>query len=517
VSEPIAKRPQRVLVTGATGYVGGRLLESLEACGDFEVRCIARRPEFLRSRVSARTEVVGADCLDEFSLRPALEGIDTAFYLVHSMGSGADFEAEERTAARNFARAAAFAGVKKIIYLGGLGSDDGTELSPHLRSRHETGAILRESGAAVIELRASVILGSGSLSYELIRALVERLPVMICPRWVQTPAQPIAIEDVIAYMIAALELDTTESKVFEIGGADRVSYADLMREYARQRGLKRWLVFVPFLSPRLSSLWLGMTTPVYARIGRKLIESLKNPTVVRDDSALRTFRVRPIGLSKAIERAILNEDRAFAATRWSNAISSSGAAATWGGVRVGTRLIDSRAIHVDCSTACAFSPIRRIGGANGWYSANALWRIRGFIDLLAGGVGLRRGRRDPESLLPGDTLDFWRVESFEPDRRLRLFAEMRLPGRAWLEFETEPAPGGGTLIRQTAIFDAHGLLGLLYWYGIYPLHARVFRGMLHAIAERAESEARTLAGTIDPSLVVRRSHGDAERIATGPA
>lgn len=503
----------RVLVTGATGYVGGRLLAALES-RPYAIRCIARRPEFLRERVASGTEVFAADCLDEASLHPALDGVDTAIYLVHSMGSGADFEAEERRAATCFARAAARAGVKKIIYLGGLGSGETTALSPHLRSRQQTGAILRESGAVVIELRASIILGSGSLSYELIRALVERLPVMICPRWVRTQAQPISIEDVIAYMIAALELDSRESRIFEIGGADLVSYADIMREYARQRGLARWLISVPFLTPMLSSLWLGLTTPVYARIGRKLIESLKNSTIVRDDAALREFPIRPMGLSRAIERAIANEDRAFAATRWSNAISSSGASPKWGGVRVGTRLIDSRVVSVDCSPARAFAPIRRIGGANGWYCANSLWRIRGFFDLLLGGVGLRRGRRDPESLLPGDTVDFWRVESFEPDRRLRLFAEMRLPGRAWLEFETEPAPGGGTLIRQTAIFDAHGLLGLLYWYGIYPFHARVFRGMLHAIAERAKDGA---AGSADPSLVLARPHGDAERISAGPA
>jgi uncharacterized protein YbjT (DUF2867 family) len=510
------KARRRVLVTGATGYVGGRLLESLEERG-YEVRCIARRPEFLRARVGNSTEVLAADCLKEATLHPALEGVDTAFYLVHSMGSGADFEQEERSAAKNFARAAAKAGVRRIIYLGGLGSPDSEELSPHLRSRHHTGEILRESGAVVIELRASIILGSGSLSYELIRALVERLPVMICPRWVRTPAQPISIEDVIAYLIAAIEVETDESRIFEVGGSDLVSYADIMLEYARQRGLTRWMVYVPFLTPRLSSLWLGLTTPVYARIGRKLIESLKNPTIVRDDSALHAFDVRPMGLEKAIQRAILNEDRAFAATRWSNAVSSSGVATKWGGVRIGTRIIDSRAVHVDCPPASAFSPIRRIGGASGWYAFHSLWRIRGFIDLLAGGVGLRRGRRDPESLLPGDTLDFWRVETIEPDRRLRLYAEMKLPGRAWLEFETEPAPGGGTLIRQTAIFDAHGLLGLLYWYGIYPLHAHVFRGMLHAIAKRAEGDARSPVGAITPSLVVRRPDGDGGQAATGPA
>jgi hypothetical protein len=335
----------------------------------------------------------------------------------------------------------------------------------------------------VIELRASIILGSGSLSFELIRALVERLPIMICPRWVRAKAQPIAIEDVVAYLEESLTLQAT-SGIFEIGGADCVSYEAIMREYARQRGLRRFLIFVPVLTPRLSSLWLGLTTPVYARIGRKLIESIRNSTIVTDASALRTFAVRPMGLREAIERAIRKEDNEFTSTRWSDAISSGASPRTWGGTKFGSRLVDTRTAFVPVDRRAAFAPIRRIGGARGWYYANGLWRLRGFVDLLLGGVGVRRGRPHPDELRIGDALDFWRVEAYEPVRRLRLAAEMRVPGRAWLEFEVSDAEGGST-IRQTAVFDPAGLWGLVYWYGIYPLHARIFKGMLAAIATRA--------------------------------
>lgn len=475
----------RILLTGATGYVGGRLLPLLEAAGH-QVRCMARRPDFLAGRAEARTEVVPGDCLDPSSLRSALEGVQAAYYLVHSMGSGQDFESRDREAAENFGRAAWESGVSRIVYLGGLGGED-EDLSPHLRSRQETGDALRASGVEVIELRASVILGSGSLSFELIRALVERLPVMVCPRWVQSLAQPIAIEDVLAYLHACLDLPEAGSRIYEIGGSEQVSYADIMREYARQRGLSRLLIPVPVLTPRLSSLWLGLTTPVYARVGRKLIEGVRNATVVRDDSALREFAVRPMGLKQAISRATTNEDRRFAATRWSDALSAAGEPRTWGGVTFGTRLVDSRTLRVPVSPRAAFAPVRRIGGRRGWYFADWLWRIRGFLDLLAGGVGLRRGRRDPETLAIGDALDFWRVEAYEPDRRLRLAAEMKLPGRAWLEFEVEPR-AHGSLIRQTAVFDPVGLGGLLYWYGIYPLHSLVFAGLLRGVARRAVEE-----------------------------
>jgi hypothetical protein len=317
----------------------------------------------------------------------------------------------------------------------------------------------------------------------LIRALVERLPVMICPRWVRARAQPIAIEDVVAYLLEALSLPAT-SGIFEIGGAEAVSYEAIMREYARQRGLRRFMIFVPVLTPRLSSLWLGLTTPVYARIGRKLIESIRNSTVVTDAAALRTFAVRPLGLREAIERAIRKEDLEFSATRWSDAVSSGSSPRTWGGAKLGTRLVDARTAFVPVDRHAAFAPIRRIGGARGWYYANGLWRLRGFIDLLLGGVGVRRGRPNPDQLRVGDPLDFWRVEAYEPDRRLRLVAEMKVPGRAWLEFEVSDAEGGST-IHQTAVFDPAGLWGLIYWYGIYPLHGRIFQGMLSAVARRA--------------------------------
>ena len=471
-----------VLLTGATGYVGGRLLPVLERAG-VRVRCLARRPDYLAGRVGATTEVVRGDCLDADSLAPAFAGVHTAYYLVHSLGARGSFEEQDVRAARHVAHAARAAGVSRIVYLGGLG-DAGEGLSAHLRSRRETGTALRSTGVPVIEFQASIILGSGSLSYELLRALVERLPVMLCPSWVRTPTQPIAIEDVIAYLRGALDLPAGPSQVFQIGGADVTSYAGILREYARQRGLRRMLVPVPVLTPYLSSLWLGLTTPIYARVGRKLVESLRNATVVRDTSSLRTFPVRPMGLAAALARAQISEDMAIAATRWNDALSATAEPPSYGGVRFGSRLVDSRAITVPVPPEAAFAPIRRIGGRTGWYYGNALWRVRGFIDILVGGAGLRRGRRDPEQLGLGDALDFWRVVAVDPRRRLRLAAEMRLPGRAWLQFEVAPE-GGGTTIRQTAIFEPVGLWGLVYWYAIYPLHAHVFRGMLRGIAAAA--------------------------------
>lgn len=479
--------PSTILLTGATGYVGGRLLAALERRGE-QVRCLARRPEALAGRTAERTEVVRGDCLEPESLAPAFAGVRVAYYLVHSMGSTLGFQELDRRAARNFTAAARAAGVERIVYLGGLGRrEDG--LSPHLASRQETGALLRESGVPVVELRASIVIGSGSLSYEMVRALVERVPVMICPRWVRVLAQPIAIEDVIAYLVASLELPAHEDGVYEIGGPEPVTYGALMLEYARQRGLRRLLVPVPLLTPYLSSLWLGLVTPLYARVGRKLIDSLRNPTTVRSDRAQRTFDVRPRGYREAVARALALEDAELAATRWSDALSSSALTPpSWGGVRLGSRIVDSRAVEVDVPPARAFAPVRRIGGKAGWYWGNALWRLRGFLDLLAGGIGLRRGRRDPERLRVGDALDFWRVEAYEEPRLLRLAAEMKLPGRAWLQFEVEPLPGERARIRQTALYDPAGLAGLLYWYLLYPVHAAVFSKMLARIAERAAAE-----------------------------
>ena len=474
-----------ILLTGATGYVGGRLLSLLRR-EQRPVRCLTRRPESLKHLEDARTEIVSGDVLDADSLDGAFDGVESAFYFVHSMGADADFEAQDRIAARNFAVAASRAGVKRIIYLGGLGNPD-EGLSKHLRSRQQTGDVLRAHHSQVVEFRASIVIGSGSLSFEMIRALVERLPVMICPSWVQVKAQPIAIEDLLEYLLASLDLPAQTSQVFEIGGPDRVSYRELMREYARQRGLRRWMIAVPLLTPYLSSLWLGLVTPLYARVGRKLVESLRNPTLVSSNLANSVFEIRPRSVSDAMARALVNEDREFAETRWSDALSSAGQPRAWGGERFGSRLVDSRTVTVNVPPAQSFRPIRRIGGKVGWYYANQLWSLRGFLDLLVGGIGVRRGRRDPEQLRPGDALDFWRVELVEPNRRLRLRAEMKLPGRAWLEFEVAPAPQGST-IRQTAIFDPLGLSGLLYWYGIYPLHQLVFRGMLRKIARAARHE-----------------------------
>jgi len=476
---------QLLLLTGSTGYIGGRLLPLLERRG-LHVRCLCRQPERLRTRVAPTTEVVEGDVLAPDSLATAMRGVHTAYYLIHSLGTKRDFEHEDRQAAANFAASARAAGVRRIIYLGGLGNPEHA-LSPHLRSRQETGQVLRSSGIPVIELRASIIIGSGSLSFEMIRALTERLPVMICPRWVSTPAQPIAIEDVLDYLLAALDLSEGDSRVFEIGGPEQVSYGDIMREYARQRGLRRLMISVPLLTPYLSSLWLGLVTPVYARVGRKLVESLRNPTVICDPSAGDVFPLWPRPLRESIQRAIANEDREMAATRWSDALSAAGPVRSWGGVQFGTRIVDSRTTAVEVSPDQAFAPIQRIGGATGWYYGNFLWKLRGWLDLLVGGVGLRRGRRDPVELRVGDAVDFWRVEVIEPGRRLRLAAEMKLPGRAWLEFEVAPTASGAT-VRQTAIFDPVGLGGLAYWYALYPVHRLVFAGMLRGIVRRAQGE-----------------------------
>ena len=467
-----------MLLTGATGYVGGRLLTALEERGE-RIRCLARRPDVLARRVRSSTAVVGGDVSDAATLGAALAGVHTAFYLVHSMDAHGEFARRDREAAAGFGSAAKAAGVRRIIYLGGLGRGPG--LSEHLASRQEVGRVLAESGVPTIELRASIVIGSGSLSFEMVRALVERLPVMVTPRWVSTRAQPIAIEDVIAYLVAALDAPAEVAGVFEIGGADAVSYREIMREYARQRGLRRWMIPVPVLTPRLSSRWLRLITPLHAALGRALIDGVRNETVVTDDRARRQFSVRPIGSAEAIARALRNEDRAFAETRWCDALGVRPAGAP---APSGARIVDSRAAEVACGPAQAFAPIRRIGGDAGWYFGDVLWRMRGWLDLLLGGPGLRRGRRDPEALRVGDALDFWRVEAFESPSLLRLAAEMRLPGRAWLQFEVEPT-GTGAHIRQTAIFDPLGLAGLLYWYALYPIHRLIFAGMLRGIAAAA--------------------------------
>jgi len=473
---------EHVLLTGATGYVGGVLLPELERRG-YRVRALARRPGKLTGRVGSGTEVMAGDASSAADLAAACAGVDVAYWLVHSMESGVDFERADRLAAERFAAAAREAGVRRIIYLGGLGADD-DRLSAHLRSRHEVGAILRGSGLDVVEFRASIIVGAGSFSFDLVRTLVERLPVMICPAWLATPTQPIAIADVVAYLAEAIALPPAPPRIFEIGGPDRVSYGDIMREYARNRGLRRLMIPVPVLTPRLSSLWLKLVTPRYSKVGRKLIDGLKNPTVVNDAAALDAFAIRPRSLATAVREAGEQEDGSFTKTRWADLADAEDLPRRYGGVPEGTRLVDHRHLSVPVSPAVAFASIERIGGTHGWYAHDWLWQVRGWLDRMVGGPGMARGRRDPDTLRVGDTLDCWRVEACEPPRRLRLAAEMKLPGRGWLEFEVVPRDGAVT-IHQTAVFDPRGLGGLAYWYAIWPLHELVFRRMLAGIGRHA--------------------------------
>lgn len=478
--------PKVILLTGVTGYIGGRLLKILEK-ENYRIRCLVRDPVRIQGRFDTKkTEVVQGNVLDKSSLTKAMQGVDTAFYMIHSMGSEASFPEEDRIGALNFSEAASEAGVKRIIYLGALG-DSNTTLSKHLESRQEVGNIIlaNAKNVQVIEFRASIIIGSGSLSFEMIRALCERLPIMITPKWVWTMSQPIAIQDVLNYLSKAIVVQLDGNRIFEIGGREQISYGGIMLEYIRQRRLKRWLVPVPVLTPWLSSLWLGLVTPLYSRIGRKIIDSASYPTIVNDPVAQQVFGIDTMNVEEAIALALNNEDNELIDTHWSDAFSTSSMTQrNWAGVRFGNRFIDSRTIEVSVPPEKAFQPISRIGGNTGWYYANILWRLRGLIDRMAGGVGLRRGRRDPDDLRIGDSLDFWRVEAYEPGKHLLLHAEMKLPGRAWLEFKVEPS-GNGAKIQQTAIFDPVGLTGILYWYILYPVHHFVFKGMIKGIGKEA--------------------------------
>jgi uncharacterized protein YbjT (DUF2867 family) len=481
-----------VLLTGATGYIGGQLLRRLVAEGR-SVRCFTRRPEALATRGGAAVQISRGDLLDPDSLAAAMDGVNDAFYLVHSMGAAGEFADVDRQAAANFAAAAREAGLGRIVYLGGLGSGD--DLSPHLASRQEVGAILRASGVPTIELRASIVIGSGSASFETVRALVDALPAIPAPRWVETAAQPIAIDDVVEYLLAALRLEPATSRVFEIGGGDRVTYAEVMREYARQRGLRRRVVPLSVVSSRASRVCLGRLGPRYGPIAVAMADSLRNETVVRSDAARDAFAIQPRGLAEAIERVLVDEDHEFAQTRWCDALAPAPATSPWGGLSVGRRMVATRALRADCPPHEAFAPILRIGGRTGWYANDWFWRLRGVLDRLRGGVGLRRGRRDPQHLHVGDTVDFWRVERLEPGRRLLLAAEMKIPGRLWLQFEVEPS-GEGSLIRQTTVFDPAGFAGLAYWYTLYPIHAAVFTATLRGIRAATRSPDRGRFGGV---------------------
>jgi uncharacterized protein YbjT (DUF2867 family) len=475
---------RRVLLTGVSGYVGGRLLRRLEPEA-VALRCLARRPE--RLSVGPQVEVVAGDVLDRRSLDRALEGVHTACYLIHSMESRGDYRELDRQGALNFAAAARAAGVAQIVYLGGLGTEE--KLSRHLSSRHEVGRLLRSTGVPTLELRASIVIGPGSASFETVRELVDRLPVIVAPHWVETLAQPVSIDEVLGYLLGAIARPRPLDAIVEVGGSDQVTYAELMREYARQRGLHRRVVRPPLLTPRASRTLLRALTPRYGRVAAAMVESLRNETIVTDSSSESGFAVKKRSVSWAISRALAEEDDDFAAKRWSVELGDE-ELPRWGGVPVGHRLVASRAVRVRGDAEQVFAAIERIGGETGWYGIEGFWRLRGAIDAARGGVGLRRGRPSRAELRIGDEVDFWRVERLDSERLLCLTAEMKLPGRLWLQFEVEPA-GSAANIRQTTVFDPAGLVGLVYWYLLYPVHRWVFARLLAGIAAASEVPVRS--------------------------
>jgi uncharacterized protein YbjT (DUF2867 family) len=477
-----------ILVTGATGYIGGRLVPRLLALG-CRVRCLVRDPARLQGRAwYPDIEIVTGDLLKPESLPPALEGVQVAYYLVHSMAAGVDYEQRDVRAARNFGVAARAANVDRIIFLGGLAHEK-PDLSQHLHSRLQTGDVLRESGVAVTEFRASVIVGSGSLSFEMIRYLTERLPIIPHPRWVHTRAQPIGVRSVRMYLTAALTVPESRDRIIGIGGAEVVTYAQMITIYAEMRGLRRWLLPVPFLSARLAAFVINLITPIPGAIALPLIEGLHNESVVRTTLARELFpEIEPADYRTTVERALTRMQETNIETAWSDALSSSQREVSLKPVRLDDHqglLAEHRQRLVPASPAAVYKVFTGIGGNRGWFYMNWTWRIRGFIDRLLGGVGLRRGRRDADELRVGDALDFWRVEVAEPDHLLRLRAEMKVPGKAWLEFRVVPAGNGSALLSQTAFFEPKGVAGLLYWYALYPIHGLIFSGLIDQIARRA--------------------------------
>ncbi|WP_328471795.1 SDR family oxidoreductase [Streptomyces sp. NBC_00448] len=484
----------RCLVTGATGYIGGRLVPQLLDAGH-EVRCLARTPLKLRDHPwVGRVEVAAGDVLDREAVGAALRDVEVAYYLVHALGTGAEFEQTDRKAARIFAEQARAAGVRRIVYLGGLTPRDVPtgRLSPHLRSRTEVGEILLASGVPTTVLRAAVIIGSGSASFEMLRYLTERLPAMVTPSWVRTRMQPIAVRDVLRYLVGSAAMPSDVNRAFDIGGTGVVTYRDMMRRYAAVAGLpRRVIVPVPVLTPRLSSHWVGLVTPVPASVARPLAESLRHEVVCHEHDIADHVPDPPGGpldVDTALRLALQRVRDAQVTTRWSSA-SVPGAPSDplptdpdWTG---GSLYTDEREAAVDASPADLWRVIEGIGGEHGWYSFPLAWAVRGWLDRLVGGVGLRRGRRDAERLRIGDSLDFWRVEEIERGRLLRLRAEMRLPGPAWLEMRAGTDGSGRTRYRQRAVFQPRGLLGHAYWWAISPFHAAVFGGMARNIARAA--------------------------------
>jgi uncharacterized protein YbjT (DUF2867 family) len=489
----VPARPLRVLVAGATGYIGRRLVGDLVAAGH-EVRCVARTPRKLDGELwRDRVEVVQGDVLDPSTLPAACAEVDAVYYLVHSIGADADWEERDRRAASNVRDAAAAAGVRQIVYLGGLGDDSGTSLSPHLSSRHDVGDVLRSGPVPVTELRAAVIIGSGSASFEMLRYLVEVLPIMTTPRWVETRVQPIGVQDVLSYLVGVLLEPEAIGRTLEIGGADVLTYHRMMDLYAEEAGLRRRIIIpVPVLTPRLSSLWVGLVTPVPADLARPLIDSLVNEVVVRDDAIRRIVPIEPIGARESIRRALARVRDLDVSTRWTDAELFGRDPAdpmpndpSWSG---GVVFVDHQTVEADVAPDVVFAEVARLGGERGWLVGNWLWSIRGLLDLVFGGVGMRRGRRHPTDLRVGDVVDFWRVEAVEAGRLLRLRAEMRLPGEAWLEWEITPTSRGARL-DQRARFQPRGLWGRAYWYGVAPFHRFIFRPLARRLVREASNAA----------------------------
>lgn len=477
---------ERILVTGATGYIGGRLVPRLLEAG-YRVRCFVRDVTRLQGHSWLdQVEVSEGDALDPVSLVEALRNTSSAYYLIHGrQGNKVDAD-HDLSAARNFAAAADKVGLERIIYLGEL-VDPTSDLSPYLRSRNEIGHILRNGRVPVTEFRAGMVIGSGSALFEMIRYLTERQPLLICPHWFYSLAQPVAIRDVLAYLIAALHTPESEGGLIEIGGATRLCYADMLRGFAKERGLKRILIHTPFYTPRLSAYWVHMVTPIHWRVVLPLIEGLHNEIIVHDDLAHRLFpNIQPLDYQTALHLALARVQSDKVETSWSDAL-----VVTQGNTRPvilttsDGMMLERRRLILDLPRGPVYRAYTGLGGERGWLFMNWSWEIRGWIDKLVGGVGLRRGRRHPDDLRVGDALDFWRVEVVEPGLLLRLRAEMKLPGKAWLEFQSLSQSDGKTLLTQTAYFAPRGLGGFFYWYLLYPIHGFIFSGLIRKVAARA--------------------------------
>ena len=470
-----------ILVLGATGYIGGRLVPLLKERGH-RVRCLVRDRKKAAGPGWEDVQLVEGDVLKPETLRGAFDEIDVVYYLVHSMTAGEkSFEERDRAAAQNVAQACARTGVARIVYLGGLGKR-GESQSPHLRSRHEVGDILRSGSVPVTEFRAAVVVGSGSASFEMMHHLVNRLPLMICPRWVMIRTQPIAVADVLRYLVECVDRPETSGRVLDIGGPQMLTYRDMMLCTAKVLGLKRWVLPVPVLTPRLSSYWVNLVTPIPTSLARVLIESLRHETVCENRDADALFSFRPMAFEQAVRLAVEKVRTHEVETKWTSASPPTDAKPDPSHLQT-----DRRVVEVLAPADRLFREVASIGGDRGWYYADWLWKVRGFLDKQIGGVGLRRGRRHPTKLRAGDALDFWRVEEYEPGRRLLLRAEMKVWGAAWLEFAVEEVGADRSRLTQTATYYPRGLAGLLYWFGVYPLHAIVFRGLARSIAARAEA------------------------------